>query len=220
MPQTLLSMSQEVARQAGYSGQINAVAVATGDAARIVNFVKEATQYIELRWADWRFLWGGLAEGVTSTTTNFIPTPSGHYRWDQDRLFFDNHTVCPITWDKFQMYANMNDPAYPTQFVIMPDSTVRMFPPPDAEYNYSFSWYKEPALLVADTDEPLVPDRFRTTIVNYALWLYAMYDDSAELAAKSEAEYNNWLTLLEADQRPDGFPTNQSSGNHVTISAE
>lgn len=220
MPETLLSMSQAVARQAGYSGTISSVAVAQGDALRIVDFVRDATQYVQLLWGDWRFLWGGLQEGVTSTTANAIPVPPLHYRWDQDRLFFDTHTVCPIFWDKFQMYSGMNDPSMPTQFVIMPDDTIRMFPPPDAEYAYSFSYYREAPELVEDADQPLVPNRFRPVIVNYALWLYAMYDDSAELAAKAQAEYDKWIVLLEADQRPDGIPTNQSSGNHIVISAE
>ncbi len=220
MPETLLSMTQKVAQQAGLSGNMTTVAVATGDAARIVQFVKEATTYIQNRWGDWRFLWGGLLDGVTSSSVNTIPVPVGHYRWDRDRLFFDNRTVCTVTWDEFQPYANMNEAGYPTQFVIMPDSTIRMFPPPDQEYAYSFSWYKESPELVADNDQPLIPDRFRYVIINRALWLYAMYDDSAELAAKAETEFNNWLTLLEGDQRAGGYATNQSSGNHVVISAE
>lgn len=219
MPETLLSMTQKVAQQAGLSGNITSVAVASGDAARVVQFVKEATTYLQNRWGDWRFLWGGLLDGVASANNNTIPIPAGHYRWDQDRLFFDTHTVCPILWDEFEMYSTMNDPGYPTQFVIMPDSTIRMFPPPDQDYNYSFSWYKESPELVNDNDQPLIPDRFRYTIINRALWLYAMYDDSAELAAKAEAAFNEWLILLEADQRAGGYPTNQSSGNHVIISA-
>lgn len=220
MAETLLSMSQKVAQLAGYSGNILAVNAATGDAARIVNFVREAAQYVQGLWGDWRFLWGNLQDGTTSTTSNIIPVPSDHYRWDQDRLFFDDHLVTPLMWHEFQMYANMNVPGYPTQFVIMPDSTIRMFPPPDSSYNYSFSWYREAPVLVNDNDEPLVPNRWRFAIINYALWLYAMYDTSEELAALARAEYDSWILLLEADQRPDGYAGNQSSGNHVTITPE
>lgn len=220
MPFTLLTMSQQVARDAGYSGSITSVSVATGDAARIVGFVKDATAYIETLWGDWRFLWGGLYNGVTSSGSVNIPIPDGHYRWDQDRLFFDSHLVCPVTWDKFEPYSSMDIPSYPTQFVIMPDSSINMYPPADGDYSYSFSWYQQSKELTADDDQPLVPDRFRRAIIAYALWLYAMYDDAAELAAKANAEYEKWKTLLEADQRPDGFPTNQSSGNHIVISAE
>lgn len=220
MPATLLSMSKKVAQDAGYSGTIASVTVVTGDAARIVQYVKDATAYIEAKWGDWRFLWGGLSAGTLMAGDLAIPAPVGHYRWDQDRLFFDNHLVTPITWDKFVPFAEMLTPGYPTQFVIMPDSSINMYPPADKEYSYSFSWYREPNELEADADEPLTPNRFRNAISSYALWLYAMYDDAAELAVKANSEYEKWMVLLEADQRPDGFPSNQSSGNHIVISAE
>lgn len=220
MPATLLSMSQNVANEVGYSGKITAVAVASGDGERIVRYVREATTFIENLWGDWRFLWGGLAEGVVSDAVNSIPAPVNLYRWDKERLFFDGHEVCPIYWNDFCMYASMNEKGYPTQFVIMPDNSIRMFSPPDAEYAYMFSWYKQPVLLVADNDEPLIPDQFRKVIEARALWLYAMYDEAAELAAKADNEYNLWLAQLEADQKPDGNFSNQSNGNHVRISTE
>ncbi len=220
MPATLLSMSQNVANEVGYSGKITATATASGDAARIVRYVKEATVYIENLWGDWRFLWGGLVEGVATSGSNSIAAPVNLYRWDQERLFFDTHTVCPIMWNDFKMYSAMNDPGYPTQFVIMPDNSIRMFSPPDANYNYMFSWYKQSVPLVSDNDQPLIPDQFRKVIEARALWLYAMYDEAAELAAKADNEYALWLAQLEADQRPDGMFANQSNGNHVRISAE
>ncbi len=43
--------------------------------------------------------------------------------------------------------------------------------------------------LVNDDDQPLIPDQFRKVIEARALWLYAMYDEAAELAAKADNEY-------------------------------
>ena len=220
MPATLISMAKDVATDAGYSGQLTSVNVASGDGARFVKYVKDATAYIETLWGDWRFLWGGLLSGTLTIGQANIAAPTNLYRWDQGRLFFDTHLITPILWHEFQPYANMLDPGYPTQFVIMPDNSIQMYPPPDAAYNYQFSWYQYSRELNLDTDEPLIPDAFRRTITAYALWLYATYDDAAELAAKSQAEYNKWILLLEGDQRPDGMPSTQSSGNRITIVTE
>lgn len=220
MSNTLLGMSQRVARDAGYSGNIQSVAVVSGDAARIVQYVKDATTYIENLWGDWRFLWGGMLEGIVDVGETHIVPPLGHYRWDQARLMFDNHLVYPELFHNFSPYSTMLEQGYPTQFVIMPDSSIQMYPRPDKQFNFQFSWYRESVELVNDSDTPLVPARFCNTIVAYALWLYAMYDDAAELAAKSQAEYEKYLRLLEADQRPDGFPTNQSSGNFFNVTAD
>lgn len=220
MAATLLSMSQRVARDAGYPGTLQSVDVATGDAARIVDYVRSASLYVESKWGDWRFLWGGLMMGTVIKGDPSIAAPVGHYRWDENRMFFGPSLVTPEMWHNFTMYEGMNRESYPTNFVIMPDSSVNIYPRPDRNFDYSFSWYREPKALVNNDDEPLVPDRFRDVIVAYALWLYAMYDDAAELAAKANAEYEKWLYVLEADQRPDGYSTNQSSGNHITISTE
>lgn len=220
MPATLLTMSQRVAVDAGYANSISSVDSATGDSARIVQYVKDATAFIQTKWGDWRFLWGGLYVSTINPSVQSIPAPLGLYRWDENRMFFDGHEVKPIMWHEFTMYSAMNETGYPTQFVIMPDNSINMYPMPDQQYNIQFSWYKEPVELQADNDVPMLPDRFHRTITNYALWLYAMYDDAAELSAKSNAEYEKWLTLLEADQRPDGYPSTQSSGNFINIVAE
>lgn len=220
MPATLLSMSQNVAMDAGYSNSIQSVASATGDSARIVKYTRDAASYIQTKWGDWRFLWGGLLRTTVGVGTTNIPAPLNHYRWDQGRMFFDGHLVTPVMFHDFVPWAEMDQPGYPTMFVIMPDSSIEMYPPPDGDYTLNFSWYKEAPELNLDTDTPLMPDRFHRAIENYALWLYAMYDDAAELAAKSNAEYEKWLYLLEADQRPDGYATTQSSGNNLVITAD
>lgn len=220
MPATLISMAKDVSIDAGYSGNLTSVTVATGDGARFVKYVRDATAYIESKWGDWRFLWGGLVSGTLTAGVTSIAAPTNLYRWDRDRLFFDTHLVTPIMWHEFVPYENMLEPGYPTQFVIMPDNSIQMYPPPDATYNYQFSWYQSTRDLALDTDEPLIPDQFRRTITSYALWLYAMYDDAAELAAKAQAEYEKWNLLLEGDQRPDGYASTQSSGNHIVIVTE
>nr|UVX62918.1 MAG: Tail tubular protein [Bacteriophage sp.] len=213
-------MTQNVASDAGYAGNITALSAATGDAARIARFVREACSYVEGLWGDWRFLWGGIYEGVTVANNKFIPPPDNLYRWDRDRMIIGDSLLYPIQFNDLEWFPNMDTPGIVCNLVIMPDNSLRMYPYPDIDTNYYLSWYKNPMVLVNDLDEPNIPDKFRKVIEAYALWLYAMYDDSAELAAKSEAEYGKWLLLLEADQRPGGLPSNQSYDNHIIISAE
>lgn len=220
MARTYLSMAQAVASDAGYAGNIQSVAAVTGDAARIVRFVSEACEYVEALWGDWRFLWGGLYEGITLANVKTIAPPVGLYRWDQARMFIGDFHCSPIPYHEFHPYRGIDRAGYVETVVIMPDNSLNMYPHPDKDMNFTLSWYKSPMVLVNDEDEPNMPDKFRKIIESYALWLYAMYDDSQELAAKAQGEYEKWLRLLEADQRPGGYPTNQSYGNHVVISAE
>jgi hypothetical protein len=220
MPRTFLSMTKAVASDAGYAGNITAISVATGDAARIARFVSEACQYVESLWGDWRFLWGGMFEGTSPANTHTIVAPPNLYRWDRDRIYIGDRKHYPVTFDSFTPYQGANSPGWVGTVVIMPDNNLRMYPYPDVDTDYSLSWYKQPMVLTNDLDEPNIPDQFRKIVEAYALWLYAMYDDSVELATKSQAEYEKWKLLLEADQRPGGYSGNQSMHNHIQISAD
>lgn len=217
MPRTYLSMTQSVASDAGWAGNVTSIAAATGDAARIARFVSEACQYIESLWGDWRFLWGGLMEGVIPANEKVIVAPENLYRWDRDRMFIGDCKHYPIEYSDFKPWPNMDTGGFVGQVVIMPDNNLRLYPYPDVDTAYSLSWYKDPKILINDLDEPNIPDKFRKVIEAYALWLYAMYDDSAELATKSQAEYEKWILILQADQRPGGYSSNQSMNNHITI---
>lgn len=219
MPRTYLSMTKAVANDAGYAGNITAISTATGDAARIARFVSEACQYVESLWGDWRFLWGGIYEGISPANEHTIVAPGNLYRWDRDRIFIGDCKYYPIAFNDFVPYAGANSPGFVGQVVIMPNNDLRMYPHPDKDTEYHLSWFKQPMVLTNDLDEPNIPDQFRKIVEAYALWLYAMYDDSVELANKSQAEYEKWKLLLEADQRPGGYAGNQAMYNHINITA-
>lgn len=212
-------MTQAVASDAGWAGKITSIGAATGDAARIARFVSEACQYVESLWGDWRFMWGGVLEGVSPANTKTIAPPPNLYRWDRDRMFIDDTKLYPVEYAMFKPWPNIDEPGYVSEIVIMPDNSLRMYPYPDVDTRYSLSWYKTPKFLSNDDDEPNIPDQFRKIVESYALWLYAMYDDSVELSNKAQAEYEKWKTLLEADQRPGGYASNQSLNNHYNITA-
>lgn len=220
MARTFLSMARNVINDAGLSGNLKSVDAATGDAARIVRYVAKAALWIENNRGDWRFLWGGLGQGVVIEGQQAITAPTNLYRWDRPRLVFDGAPVTPVLFHEFRSSQYMLHTGYPCAFVIMPNNDINMYPWPDTEYAYAFSWYRQPRLLTNNDDEPLIPDQFRDVIESRALWMYAMYDGAEELTVKADAEYQDWYDQLVADQAPGGYKDNQSYGNDIQIVAE
>lgn len=224
---TFLTMCQNVAQDAGLSGnKMSSVVGQTNDLARIVRYVREACIEIESKWTDWKFMWGGITSFplVAGQAVYFADSSLNLNNWDLQRMRIDDLQV-PV--ESVFQYAEvkltdmeLTAQGMPYSVVVQPDNSLRFIMIPDAPHTFYSDYYVNPTMLMADADEPRVPDRFRPVIQSMALLAYANFDNAAELVAKATEELGTWLPLLEDNQRPGAEMNAKSYGNRVTIITE
>lgn len=214
-----LSMCQNVAQDAGLSGQISNVANNTGDMARVVRYVREACLAIESRWADWKFNYKSGYESMLGAGLSTYAAPADLHRWNKDRMYINGNKVPKNTvleyheWRGWPQRIN----GTPAAVVIMPDNALMFYPAPDADSTFAADYYKKPADLVANTDIPNIPQNYCPVIQAYALQTYAQYDASEELIVKAQQDIATWDILLENDQRPGGTSSDLAYGADLRI---
>lgn len=217
-----LSMCQNVAQDAGLSGSITNVTAVTGDAARVVRYVRESCLAIETRWGDWKFNYKSGYMLALGGGLNTYAAPDDLLRWNKDRMYIDGRKIAKARvyeyheWHGFQMDGEGD----PSTVIIMPDNALMFFPTPRIAATFAADYYKSPAVLAANTDLPNVPQGLCPTIQAYALQAYAQYDASEELMAKAQGDIQIWDALLENSQRPGGTSSDTAYGNTIIISAD
>ena len=70
---------------------------------------------------------------------------------------------------------------------------------PDKDYPFKFSYYCDYDEMVEDTDEPVIPEPHRMTIVYKALELYSFYDEDSAINKMAERQYARALHRLERE---------------------
>lgn len=81
---------------------------------------------------------------------------------------------------------------------------VMLYPTPDAAYNMMLRYYALPALMVADTDVPAIPEDYHSSLTFYAIQRCYEREDDAQMGQYWEGR---WLAAL-ADMRADvKFPS-------------
>lgn len=215
-----LTICQNVAQDAGISGQIESVVGLSGDQARIARYVREACLKIEQRWGDWKFMFAGIQTISLSSGLNTYTASVDVHRWNKYKMAIDGQEIPRDNVYEYHEwrgpYADPNQ-GTPTVVIIMPDNSLMFYPTPDGPHTFQCDTYKEPAMLSVDTDLPNVPQRHCPTIQFFALKQYALYDASEELNAMADNELLLYNTLLENDQRPSGFESDTSYGGNLSI---
>ena len=191
----------------------------TGDLKKAVEYFQQAHEEIQNLWFDWDYLWGN----DTITTTANIATYEGNSElgiWDASRVFYDNDQLDVYEWHDYTPDTSLSTGA-PDFAVIRPDNTLLIVPTPDAAYTITYDFYKVPKLLVDNTDQPLIPDRFRRAIVGRAVMLYGIYESAPEAVMLGESIYNQYMAVLEKHQLSRQAQTRgRIAGGEITVMAE
>lgn len=178
---TYLQLCQYVAAQANITGDgLSGVTNQTGDYARVVRWVADADESIQLAFSDWKFLWKQWTQAVTANDNDYaVPTDLGVFDLES---FYMDYSTDSYQWLEYKPYEEyrIDDrngtvaTGDPTEFTIRPDNAyVILIPKPTENGSLTADYWKKPTRLAANSDESAIPSRFHRLIEIEALALYA-----------------------------------------------
>jgi hypothetical protein len=224
-----LTLCQETIGDTGIAGgdplAIDTVVGQTGRLGDVVRYVRNACVEIDNLWKDWKYLWFEHTSGVLATSSNAPPGPAfSVQQWDRSTFWLDKFTGSPKQlkyeeWTTFRNRGSTLQTARPTIISVRPDNTLRVNSNCDQDRPFAAEGWRQPVLLAADADVPLMPENFHRIIVARAQIFYANRHDAPEVLEGAEAEYMDMLDKLQSAQCPS-FEFERMSQQDIDLAAE
>lgn len=231
MSRTYLQLANDLAREGGVSGSassISSTANQTGEALRIVNWVKQAHNEIQSRHANWRWMRSKWTYSITSSNDTFAGTDctdsrlsttvTRFARWipyddagaSNVKIYLTSGGVSGERWFTVIPWAyfvalyrrGTQNSGPPVHCSIDPQNKLVVGPVADATYTLSGEYQMSALEFSADGDTPEFPSRFHDLVWLRALEKYGRYHAAPEALSRSEVEGGRLLRELEQDQLP------------------
>jgi hypothetical protein len=208
---TYLELVREVHRECSLSGDPPAsVLNQTGIFNDLTRWVREAAYEIEASRGNWNFLWSD-DYSVSITQGNAVTVAQADVgEWDKETFFLDAAEDDYImleelhykVWKRHYSLGTQEQDS-PSHFIIQPDNSIRLWPEPDDSYTLTADRWVKPTRMVNSTDTSSIPEEFERTIITLAKVKFAEDQGEATLLMNAQAEYQDWITELEAAQLPN-----------------
>lgn len=227
---TFLQLVQDLHREVGAAGSApETVANQTGEASRLVNWIKRAELHIQNLWTDWKFLRDTFSFVTTAgdNTISGIDLPGALATWDMRtfQILFPGDTLKQdlpaFEYEQIKdevLDTSVNGPIW--RVIIMPDGSLQTDPPPDGAYTIYADYYKTPTQLAADADVSVIPVRYHPIIVAKAQQYYGLFENAPEQVTEGESIFEDYIARLENDQLPNKNNSRYRSGSQIVIRPE
>lgn len=223
---TFLQLVQQLHRDCGAAGaEPTAVTSQTGEAKRMVNWIIQADNYVQLKYVNWKFL-RNVYSAATVASTATAAKPTGLRYWDFQTFTIidtgatEKNPLDAIEYDKIKREILDTSEGTPSRAIVMPDNSLQFDPTPDAIYTIGADYYKVPTLLAANSDVSTIPAEFHQIIIGRAMILYANFESAPEIKDQGEEIYIEQLALLENDQLPNQEHSRFNTGARFQVMAE
>ncbi len=219
---TFIELVQQLHIESGASGSTppGSVVGQTGEIERLVNWVRQADLYVQSSWHNWNFLYKRYQQSTTTDVDTLQP-PSDLNIWDHMTFTVDGDPIEAkeyISVKRFSFDTNTNTPSL---VIIMPDSSLKFQPIPDAAYQIEADYFIRPIPLQNNNDISKIPAQYQQIIIGRALILYGNYEAAPEIVEQGEQIYQEVIGQLESSQLPNIFHSRyNSSGNFLQVVAE
>jgi hypothetical protein len=199
-----LQLCQNVCQEVGIN-EIPSVTGQTGDAARIVNWVKNAWLEVQGASAEWNFLWKRVAFDSTAGVKQYTPAVSDVNVWDTQyfTLFKKSEgestetALIVMPHHEFKREdVGTHDNQRPTHLIVVPNGDLILYPTPDDVYTVQLAYWKHPVELAANTDTPAIPSYLHSMIVDKAMEYYAAYEEAPNVYQGAATRYQQKLNRL------------------------
>lgn len=177
-----LQLCDQLVRETGVAEQgIASVTGQTGIKLKAVNWINQAWTEIQSS-RKWNFLWKAstfntvIGQNLYDPVENLALNPVLD-SWSGVR--YEGLELPCILWDNFSRVAPAS--GKPASYTIRPDNVLQFDALPDAVYAYSFEYYREPQVLVAGTDVPIIAAQHHQAIVYQAMLYLAAEQDAPEI---------------------------------------
>ena len=222
---TFLELVQDLHEEVGAAGTAPAgVTGVAGEAKRLVNWIKRADQFVQLKYVNWKFLRQTYSVATVASTAD-AAKPSNLKYWDFKTFKIvlpgetDRHPLESIEYDKLKATIIDTEEGTPFRAIVMPNNDLKFEPVPDAIYTIEADYYDKPTLLAANADVSLIPEEFHSIILGRAMILYGNFENAPEIKDQGEEIYVEQLALLENDQLPNQEHSRFNTGAEIEVIA-
>jgi len=202
---SFLVLVQDLHEAVGAAGVAPAAVTGqTGENLRLVNWIIKADNYIQDLWIDWKFLWAQSGNMPTAAASNTLATPPTDLNvWDFETFRIDNDPIEVVEYHEVRSQILDTTQDKPSRVLIMPDNTLLFEPVPDAIYQITSDYWKQPTVLAANADISAIPADYHEAILGRAMILYANYEGAPEAKTQGKEIYTEQLARLENNQLPN-----------------
>lgn len=214
---TFLELCQNLRREAGISGSgPSNVTGQTGEMDRIVNWIKQAWNEIQMLRKNWMWMRGDFTFNTTDGDDEYTPADVGIASrfgcWAYETLRIYPTSSGPageielpfLDYVSFlKIYHTGSRPeGMPVCYTIGNDLNILLGPVPDRQYTITGEYWKATQSLAANTDTPEMPADYHMLIVFRALEKYGLYESAGEVIARAKQEQRFYKRTLETNQLP------------------
>lgn len=221
-----LELVQDLHEEVGAAGAApGAVTGQQGEALRLVNWIKRADEFVQLKWVNWKFL-HNVFSFATTASVDTLSKPTGLRYWDYKTftIIYPGETLKNpldvVEYDKVKGDILDTNEGVPDRAIIMPNNDLKFEPVPDGAYTIGADYYVRPTLLAANADVSAIPEEFHRVILGRAMILYANFETAPEIKDQGEEIYLEQLALLENDQLPNQHHSRFNTGAEIEVIAE
>jgi hypothetical protein len=212
-----LELAKRLRQEAGLSGTgPSAVTGQTGESKRIVDWISEAWNQIQLSRKNWLWMRGSFSFSTSADDEDYTPAEAGiaarFSMWDPHTLSIYRTasglgSELPLPYLDYNTFIRIYHvgprvTGMPVCFTIGNDRRLLLGPKPDGDYTVSGEYWRSIQTLSADSDEPEMPAEYHMLIVFLALELYGLYDAAPEVIANAKSRQRFYRRALENNQLP------------------
>lgn len=209
---TYLQLVRDFVSEVGVAGGTGPASISISSAGtdRVVQYVRDAHQYVCDIWPDWRFLWheqeGQVDQSMVDNGEVMLPLPNGLRvrQYVPDSLTINDGSgwrrVPEVGWIEFRRRARLGDPGDPGNpifYTVRPDGQIELSGPAKDPYDFRIEFYRWADPLTVDEDEIVPP--FPRIVLARAKMIYAERENAPEIMHGSAAEYSDLLQRMEAN---------------------
>lgn len=224
---TFLQLVQAVSQESGTvpnTGDPATLAGHTGRMARIIGWVREAYEQIQIDERDWLWLVqdfeGSAVAGARTSDSGALGITERFSEWktrdqdgngtftiqDPDLTRADEGLLSEVDYPYFRRQytvgAAADETGAPVRFAIDPQGRVAFYPKPDKAYILRGQYRKAPQVLSADADVPEMPAQFHDAIKWRALVYLGVFDENGAQTPAWQAAYNRIFARMRTHQMP------------------
>lgn len=225
-----LQLCQKTAQECGVSGTISTTTGQVGSLGRIVSWVGDSWNDLQIQHDDWDWmrssnLLGGGVSFVTVAGQASYPLGTGagtvgvavdsFGKWDlgtfrcyptsvgvSGEMSLDD-VLFDVWRDAYMMGAMRSVQTRPVAIAVGSNQSLNLGPPPNDLYTITGDYFTAPNVMTADTDLPTgLPLRFHDLIVYMAMMQYAGYESAPEVMSRALAGSGRGMNQLEIARMP------------------
>ena len=207
-----LTLVQDLHAEVGAAGVApTAVTAQTGEAARLVNWIKRSDLKVQNKWINWKFLRSEFTTGNTTTLSNpDLSKPATLKTWDLSTFRYiapgqtEEQLLDAVEYDTIKSQILDTSDGVIDRVIIMPDNDLKFEPAPDGVYTILADFYLKPVALAANTDVSLIPEEYHdTAILGRAMMYYGNYENAPEIKQQGLELYTEGIQEMENHQLPN-----------------